>query len=134
MHYQSVNPCRVLSSPSFSLSSSLSSSLVFFSSLSVSLCLCLRVVLLSCGVLCCLVVCCVVLCCVVVCCVVLCVLCCVVVCVITFSCLVMGSLLALSTSHSLLLSLFMYGLRRCTASSESETSSMKFLRGLRERR
>ena len=43
---------------------------------------------------------------------------CVVVSVITFSCLVMGSLLALSTSHSLLPSLFVYGLRRCTASLE----------------
>ena len=64
MHYQSVNPCRVLSSPSFSLSSSLLSSLVLSSSLSSSL-LSLSVfslslspcgvvvVLLSCGVVCC---------------------------------------------------------------------------------
>ena len=59
----------------------------------------------------------------------------------------MGSLLALSTSHSLLPSLFVYGLRRCTASlelgdnrphdkqnssSESATSTVKFLRGLQK--
>ena len=59
MHYQSVNPCRVLSSPSFLFHLLKSSSLSSSVSLSVSLCLCLRVVLQSC---CCLVVCCVVWC------------------------------------------------------------------------
>ena len=76
-------------SPSLSLSSSLSVS--SFSSLSLSIFLCLLslspsgvvvVLLLWCGVSCCVVLCCVVLCCVVLCCVVLCcvVLCCVVLC------------------------------------------------------
>ena len=84
MPYRSVNPCRVLSSPSFSLSSSLSSSLVLSSfsvfnlchslslSVSVSPCLCLRVVLWSC---CCGVSWCVMLCCVVSCGAVWCVVC-----------------------------------------------------------
>ena len=84
----------------FLLSSSLSSSLLSLSvSVSVSVWCCSRVVVLWCGVVWCVVLWCVMY-------------------VITFSCLVMGSLLALSTSHSLLLSLFVYGLRRCTASLE----------------
>ena len=82
MHHQPVNPCRVSSSPSFSLSSSISSSLLSlsfsfvlsslslsssllslssFSSLSLSIFLCL-LSLSPCGVVCHVVLCCVVLC------------------------------------------------------------------------